>query len=231
MGYNDQYLKVHELIDTIINILNVRDPYTYIHSERVAAISVLIAKAMDLADRHVEKIHIAAHLHDIGKIGVPDYVLNKQGLLTPEETMLMQKHPFIGYSILKRLPVFSEIAGIVLYHHERFDGKGYPAGAAGEEIPVESRIIAVADSYDAITSDRPYRKGNDPVSAVREIDSHINGQFCPSIIRYFNLITDWIPDVVRDAEASTGKKIAEISPEDLPHSIRIINPDEAGEGI
>jgi putative nucleotidyltransferase with HDIG domain len=225
VSYNDEYIRLHELIDIIIDILNVRDPYTYIHSERVAAISVLIANAMSLPDWHVEKIHVAAHLHDIGKIGVPDYILNKPGLLTPEETVFMQKHSVIGYSVLKRLPVFEEIAGLVLFHHERFDGKGYPSGIKGEDIPLESRIIAVADSYDAINSDRPYRKGLGGVFAVKEINRHKKNQFCPLVVRYFNLITDYIPDVVRDTEALKSKNIIEIGQDEFPHSVRLTEPD------
>lgn len=180
-----QQVSSHELIDIVVNILDVRDPYTFRHSWRVAEIAVLIAREMGLPPDRVETLHIAAHLHDIGKIGVPDCVLNKPGRLTDEERRLMQSHPRIGCQILDRLVIFKNISPMVLHHHERFDGHGYPEGLAGEEIPLGSRIIAVADSFDAITSDRPYRKALSQDEGFREIALHVGDQFCPTVVRHF----------------------------------------------
>lgn len=164
--------------DTIISTLDARDPYTYSHSERVAALSVLIATEMGFSEEDIEKIHIAAHLHDIGKIGVPDVVLNKEGRLSKEELIQMQSHSLIGSNILHKIDYFKEIEIIVLHHHGRFDGEGYPNNIKGEAIPIESRIISVADSFDAITSDRPYRRGSSYQVGMEEVNLHENDQFC-----------------------------------------------------
>lgn len=184
---------IHELIDVVVNILDARDPYTFTHSWRVAELSVLISENMGLAKDKIEKIHIAAHLHDIGKIGVPDKVLNKTGKLTNDKILHIQAHPRIGYNIIERLPIFEEISPIVLYHHERFDGLGYPDGLKGECIPLESRIISVVDAFDALSSDRPYRKARSYDECFEEINLHIGSQFCPTVIRHFMSINHLIP--------------------------------------
>jgi putative nucleotidyltransferase with HDIG domain len=181
-------VSLHELIDVVITTLDARDPYTLEHSFRVAEYAERISEDMGLDEDTRQRIHIAAHLHDIGKIGVSDAVLKKTGNLTKTEMKEMQSHSRIGYNILSRIPMFQEISRIVLYHHERFDGHGYPEGLKGEAIPLESRIIAVADAYDAMTSDRPYRKGMPPGDAVREISRHKGKQHCPLAVRHFNRI-------------------------------------------
>lgn len=127
MSFKNSCINVHDLVNIIMSILNARDPYTWEHSEMVASISVLIADSMGLSDESVERIHIAAHLHDIGKIGVPDCILRKPGRLGEQELLMMKKHPVTGYEILSRLPLFKGIAEAVLYHHERYDGGGYPS--------------------------------------------------------------------------------------------------------
>ncbi|QTA86983.1 HDIG domain-containing protein [Desulfonema magnum] len=181
-------VSLHELIDVVITTLDARDPYTLEHSFRVAEYSERISEDMGLdADMH-QRVHIAAHLHDIGKIGVSDAVLNKPGKLTNAEMKEIQSHSRIGYNILSRIPMLREISEIVLHHHERFDGKGYPRGLMGDKIPLESRIIAVADAFDAMTSDRPYRKGMPSDDAVREINRHKETQFCPLIVNSFNRV-------------------------------------------
>jgi len=183
-------INIHELVDVVITTLDARDPYTYEHSFRVAYFSELISSRMNLPTQMHQNLHIAAHLHDIGKIGVPDRVLNKPGKLTSDEIADIQTHPRIGYNILSRLPKFREVAGIVLYHHERYDGKGYPDGLKGVDIPFESRIIGVADSFDAMTSDRPYRKGMPFEKAVNEINLHKGTQFDPDVVGCFNKVLD-----------------------------------------
>ncbi|HHC25423.1 MAG TPA: HD-GYP domain-containing protein [Desulfobacterales bacterium] len=181
-----EIVKLHELIDIVITILDARDPYTQEHSFRVAEYSELISENMGSDTDTHQRVHIAAHLHDIGKVGVSDYILNKPGKLAKEEMKEMQSHSRIGYNILKRIPMFQEISRIVLHHHERFDGGGYPKGLSGEAIPFESRIIAVADAFDAMTSDRPYRKGMPAEDAADEISRHSGAQFCPSVVSHFS---------------------------------------------
>jgi len=123
--------------------------------------------------------------YDIGKIGIPEDILNKPGLLTEEEYRIVQRHPVISAEILERFEHLRELAHIVRYHHERWDGKGYPEGLSGEEIPIESRILAVADAFDAMTSDRPYRKALKLEKAIEEIRKNKGKQFDPDIVEVF----------------------------------------------
>lgn len=211
---------MHDLIDMVIATLNARDPYTYAHSLRVAEMSEMIAKQMNLNTGITENIHLAAHLHDIGKIGVPDRVLNKAGKLNEEEWKHMQAHSGIGYEILDKLPLFRSITNIVLYHHERFDGLGYPSGLKGTNIPLESRIIAVADSFDAITSDRPYRTGMDYEFGFYEINKHSGEQFCPEIVECFLDIRREIPMALEKTCAYESLPVALVGHEELRHSRR-----------
>lgn len=178
-------LPLHQLVDTVITVLDARDPYTYEHSWRVAYISELLAKEMKLSKEEVERIHIAAHLHDIGKVGVPDYVLNKTGSLCREEFELMKAHPRIGYNIVNSIEPLEEISDYILYHHEKWDGTGYPCGLKGKEIPLGARIIAIADSFDAMTTKRSY-KGQVPIEdAFNEILKCRETQFCPTSVDAF----------------------------------------------
>lgn len=223
MKYQDLSVKLDDMINMIIITLDARDPYTYSHSERVAALSVLIATEMGFSEEDIEKIHIAAHLHDIGKIGVPDVVLNKEGRLSKEELIQMQSHSLIGSNILHKIDYFKEIEIIVLHHHERFDGEGYPDNIKGEAIPIESRIISVADSFDAITSDRPYRRGSSYQVGIEEINLHLNDQFCPIVVKAFNETKDKIPPLLDKIEKMNVHHTAFVGHEDLIHSRRIID--------
>lgn len=215
-------IAMHALIDVVVNILDARDPHTFIHSWRVAELSVLIAEAMGLPNEWIDKIHIAAHLHDIGKIGVPDKVLNKTGRLSNDEILLMQAHPRIGYNIIERLPILREISRIVLHHHERFDGLGYPEGLQGESIPLESRIISVVDAFDALNTDRPYRKAKNYDACFEEINLHAGSQFCPTVVRHFMNIRDIIPQVLDKFEKKEINHVAFVGHEELMHSRRLI---------
>jgi len=143
----------------LADLIDLRDPYTHGHSQRVAALAERLARRMRLEYAQVELIRDAARVHDIGKIGTNDMVLLKPGPLTEEEQREMRRHTEIGHRLLRRLPEFWEGAELVLSHHERHDGAGYPRGLRGDELPVEVSVIAVADTYDAMTTDRPYRKG------------------------------------------------------------------------
>lgn len=173
----------HEFVECITSALDARDPYTGDHSRRVSDMACFLSEKMKLSPLETQEIHIAGHLHDIGKIGVPDRVLLKPDRLDDEEWELMKKHPEIGADILSRSEHFSRIAAIILHHHERWDGKGYPFGAVGEEIPLGARIIAVCDSIDAMASARAYRKAL-PLDICRsEIEKNIGIMYDPEIAR------------------------------------------------
>lgn len=194
---SEKDLKMHDLIDVVITVLDARDPYTFAHSWRVAAIAERIAIEMNIDEKWIDRIHIAAHLHDIGKVGVPDYVLNKVGKLSSEEFDLMKSHSVIGYNILRKLPLLEEISLYVRHHHERWDGNGYPDGLFQKNIPLGSRIIAVADSYDALTSNRYYRLAVNADLAFAEINRCSGSQFCPETVEVFNSLRDEISPVIK----------------------------------
>jgi len=214
-------IRMDELIEVILTVLDARAPYTFSHSLRVTAIAVPIATDMQLPAETIRGIHEAASMHDIGKVGIPDRVLNKTGRLTRDEMLYMQAHPRIGYNILSRLPLFKGIAEIVLCHHERWDGLGYPAGLKGEDIPLESRIIAVADAFDAITSDRPYRKGQTLSFGIEEILRHREDQFGPRVVDHFLNICNQIPEAM-DTLADVSYANAFDGHDDLMHSRRLL---------
>lgn len=171
----------HEMVECITFALDARDPYTGNHSRRVSDMACFLCQKLGISHEETQEIHISGHLHDIGKIGVPDRVLLKPGKLNDEEWALMKKHPEIGADILSKSPHFSRIAAIILHHHERWDGKGYPFGAKGTEIPIGARIIAVCDSIDAMASARAYRKAL-PLDVVKsEIEKNIGIMYDPKI--------------------------------------------------
>lgn len=171
----------HEMVECITSALDARDPYTGNHSRRVSDMACFLCGKLGISHEETQEIHISGHLHDIGKIGVPDRVLLKPGRLNDEEWAIMKKHPEIGADILSKSPHFSRIAAIILHHHERWDGKGYPFGAKGTEIPIGARIIAVSDSIDAMASARAYRKAL-PLDVVKsEIEKNIGIMYDPKI--------------------------------------------------
>lgn len=173
---------VHEIVEALTAALDAKHPYTGGHSDRVANISTWIAGEMGVNTRVQNFVHVAAHLHDIGKIGVPDSVLLKKGRLTVEEFEVIKTHPETGFEILHKVKILRPIAHAVRYHHERWDGSGYPGRLAGERIPLASRIIAVADAYDAMTSTRPYRPSLTHEEAVAELKRCSGSQFDPGVI-------------------------------------------------
>jgi len=179
-------LSLHQLAQSLGNAVDARDSSTFNHSEEVAKISEFIAGKYGLAPMDVQMIHVAAHLHDIGKIGIPDSILKKAGPLAPEERVLLQQHPEIGARIVKPVEAFGTpdgVADIILHHHERFDGSGYPARLAGFRIPVGARIVAVADSLSALLQHRYYRSGTSFKSALQEIERCSGSQFDPHIVQ------------------------------------------------
>jgi putative nucleotidyltransferase with HDIG domain len=171
----------HDLIAGIVEAMDARDPYTASHSMRVSDITEQICRVLKLAKEEAETIHIAAHVHDIGKIGVPDFVLTKSSSLTETEWEIMKSHSEIGFNILDKIAGFHEIAGIVLYHHERWNGTGYPEGLKENEIPLGSRIIAVADSIDAMLNNRIYRKAMPMNQCKAEIEKNIGSMYDPAV--------------------------------------------------
>ena len=173
----------HEFVECISSALDARDPYTGDHSRRVSDTATLLAKMLGLSDDEIQEIHLAAHLHDIGKIGIPDSVLLKPGRLDDEEWKMMKRHPQIGADILAKSPRFSRISAIILHHHERYDGKGYPFGAKEQEIPLGSRIIAVCDSIDAMASARAYRKALPLDTVYEEIEKNIGLMYDPDVAK------------------------------------------------
>ncbi len=154
----------------LANALEAKDPYTRGHSERVASLARELALRLGCSPREARVVAEAGLLHDLGKIGIPEAVLRKPGPLTDAEWDLMREHPLVGARIVAPLDFFAEGALIIHHHHERQDGSGYPAGLAGPAIPLGARIVAVADVYDALTSDRPYRRGLAPSEAIGWIE-------------------------------------------------------------
>ena len=162
-----------------------KDPYTRGHSERVSRFSVAIAQRMGINDDEVEKIRISALLHDVGKIGIDDNVLKKPAALTDEEYELMKKHPQKGYKIMSQIPAMKEFLPGMYMHHEMVDGKGYPQGLKGDEIPLMGKIVAVADTFDAMTTDRPYQKAMKFEDAVARIESFVNTRYDEGVVAAF----------------------------------------------
>lgn len=173
------------IINTIVKTLYEKNPREEEHSERVGEIAEKIGIAIGFSDIAVSKLKVIGHLHDIGKIAVEDGILNKSGRLTEREQEEIRRHPDVGYRILSATSEMLELANCVLAHHERWDGKGYPGGLAGENIPLEARIIALADSYDAMSSERPYRKALDVDVILYEIKRNAGYQFDPELARAF----------------------------------------------
>jgi putative nucleotidyltransferase with HDIG domain len=174
-----------ETLEALGAALDLRDTETAGHSRRVSLYCLEIARAMGCTSEQLKTIARGAYLHDIGKIGIPDSVLLKQGKLTQEEMSIMQTHVRIGYELLSRIPFLSSASEIVLAHQERYDGAGYPQGLVGEEIPLGARIFAVADTLDAMTSDRPYRQALPFEAAREEITRESGKQFDPDAVRVF----------------------------------------------
>lgn len=177
----EENYEYHEFIDCISSALDARDPYTGNHSQRVSDMACMLCGYMGLGEAETQEIHIAAHLHDIGKIGIPDSILLKPAKLNDYEWEIMKNHPRIGADILSKSPRFHRIAAIILHHHERYDGKGYPFGSEGEAIPVGARIIAVCDSIDAMASARAYRKALPLEVCRREIERNIGTMYDPNV--------------------------------------------------
>lgn len=196
-------------MEALARAIDARDPTTFGHSERVAAVSLEIADELRLPAKEREALRRAALLHDIGKIGVEDKVLRKPGPLNAAEAGEMQEHPRIGYDMLKGLPFIRASLPGILYHHERWDGAGYPTGLSGTAIPYLVRILAVADVFDALTSDRPYREGLSADAATAAIRNEAGLQFDPDIVSAFIARRGAIEAILE----KTGRRVATAKPE------------------
>lgn len=181
------------IVDVVVAMalaIESRDPYTGGHVERVTAYSILLARHAHLSRSDLATLRIGGLLHDIGKIAVPDAILRKPLPLTKEEFEQMKPHPMVGHQIISPIPQLAKAAPIVRWHHERMDGKGYPDGLVGDDIPLLSRVAAIADTYDAMTSDRPYRRGLDMQVAREEIKRCAGTQFDPELAEVFVAIPE-----------------------------------------
>ena len=173
------------LICAFNQMLDLKDLNTGCHSTRLAEWGVRVARDLGADESCLHDIETAALLHDIGKVGIPDAILHKAEKLNEDEWMLMKKHPEYGWMALRNVEGFEQESLMVLHHHERLDGRGYPAGLRGSEIPLGSRIITVADSFDALTTDRPYRPGRGQLAALQEIMRCSGTQFDPAVVDAF----------------------------------------------
>jgi len=184
-SYNELTRSYLLTVKALTKAIDAKDHYTYGHSRRVSGFTRAIAGCLGFSGAELEKLEWACTLHDVGKIGIGEAILNKPGRLTDEEFEIIRTHPEKGVEIIEDIPFLGNIRDIILHHHERFDGRGYPAGLCGEKIPVEARIIAVADTFDAMTSDRPYRHGLDRKAAFDEIVRCSGSQFDPWVVSGF----------------------------------------------
>jgi putative nucleotidyltransferase with HDIG domain len=169
-----------------LSVIDAMDQYTYTHTEGVVKYSSIIAEELALSEEEIEDLKIGALLHDIGKLELGREILNKKEKLTDEELLLIKQHPIFGVNMLKTLTYFGNVIEIVKYHHERYDGKGYPEGLKGKEIPLGARIVAVADSFDAMTTMRAYRSRHKSYEeAAEELLRCAGAQFDPDIVNAF----------------------------------------------
>ncbi|TYC84149.1 HD-GYP domain-containing protein [Acetobacterium wieringae] len=172
-------------IQSIMYTLYEKSSVEKIHAERVCYYCMRIAKEMNMKEIELEQLRWTGLLHDIGKVTIDKEILEKKGELTPEEWKIIKKHPETGYHIINSAPEMVGIATAILCHHERWDGKGYPKGLAGEEIPILSRIMAVGASYDTILSERTYKKAKSKSEALKELQNYAGTQFDPQIVSLF----------------------------------------------
>jgi hypothetical protein len=172
-----------ETIAALSRSMEAKDLYTGGHTERVTAIATALARELGYSGEELEAIEMGALLHDVGKIGIPEQILRKEGPLTDEEWAIMRTHPLISDRILSGIDLNPIVRQCARSSHERVDGQGYPDGLAGDQVPLPARIVFVADAYDAITTDRSYRPGRPPLAAIAEIDANTGTQFCPDVVR------------------------------------------------
>jgi HD-GYP domain-containing protein (c-di-GMP phosphodiesterase class II) len=197
-----------EAVEAMADMVDLRDRYTADHSKRVAANAATIASAMGMRPDDVATLRLAARVHDLGKIGLPDSILRKEGKLEPEEFALMKEHPRRGHEILAKFPQYRMGRDIVLAHHERYDGKGYPNGLAADQIPMGAQIVAVADALDAMTSDRPYRAALPLHQAMTELRIGRATQWSPSVVDTVDRLVNVAKRELSFGDAATQPQVA-----------------------
>jgi putative nucleotidyltransferase with HDIG domain len=183
--YENIYDNLFSTLYAFVEAIEARDPYTKMHSANVATYAMPIAKSYGCSHEDIEKLNVSGNLHDIGKIGIPDSILLKPGRLTDEEFDTIKKHPIIGSNIIGHLGMWTDEQKIIRHHHEQFDGNGYPDRLKGEGIPLLSRILSVADVYDALTTDRSYRNKMSDHMAVKIITENAGSQFDSELVDIF----------------------------------------------
>jgi diguanylate cyclase (GGDEF)-like protein/putative nucleotidyltransferase with HDIG domain len=202
-------------IYALVSTVEAKDPYTYGHSRKVNTYAVALAEAIGLSPDEVSRVSTAALLHDIGKIGVPDKVLNKKGKLNAEDWEAIKSHPRLGATIVGNIPNLAPCVSIILHHHERWDGSGYPEGLKGEQIPIEARILAIADSFEAMSSARPYRPALCGEKVLKELRRGAGSQFDPELVEVFiRIIEAGLPE-----EARAGQNPPSEPPDSKPSII------------
>ena len=190
----------YKTIKSIAQALDAKDQYTHGHSMRVTLYSLALAKKLNLPDEILEEIETTGLLHDIGKIAIPEKILLKPGKLTDEEFAVIKTHPELGKKLVEGIEKLNLVSNWLQYHHERYDGRGYPEGLSGEQIPISSRIIAIADTYDAMTSTRSYRKALSHQEAVDEIIRCSGSQFDPNLANLFISISEEIQELKKNPD-------------------------------
>jgi HD-GYP domain-containing protein (c-di-GMP phosphodiesterase class II) len=182
----DQIRELHSNFVCCLNqLLDLRDLNTGLHSTRLAEWGLLVARNLGVSERDMYELEMGALLHDIGKVGVPDNILNKPGRLTTEEYEVVKRHPEFGWTVIRKLKGLEQSSLYVLHHHENFDGTGYPAKLKGHETPIGARIVSVIDAFDAMVSSRPYRKGMPIQEALRRLHEVAGKQFDPAVVNSF----------------------------------------------
>jgi putative nucleotidyltransferase with HDIG domain len=190
---SDQRNVLFASLAMVAHAIDLKDAYTGRHARDASEIAVRIARALRLPEPEVRKINLAGLLHDIGKIGVSGKIIRKPSSLDPGEMALMRRHPVIGAEIMRPVELLSEASEIVRHHHEHFDGSGYPDGLRGEQIPIGSRTVLVADAFNAITTDRPYRKARSKAEALQVLKKHAGTQFDPRVVEALEGVIDLVP--------------------------------------
>jgi HD-GYP domain-containing protein (c-di-GMP phosphodiesterase class II) len=201
-------------VKALATAIDNKDPYTRGHSERVSRFSVAIARRLGLTEDEVEKVRISALLHDVGKIGIDDRILKKPAPLTDEEFEIMKQHPQKGYRIMSQIPAMREFLPGIYMHHERLDGLGYPQGLKEDEIPLQARIISVADSFDAMTTDRPYQRGMNAEAALELIQSHVGTRYDGRVVQA--LIEAYRSGQVRPVGVRPSRSTEQLAPASVP---------------
>ena len=225
------------LLEALGAVIDAYDVYTYGHSAQVAGYVGALVEKMDLSKEEQALVVKAALIHDVGKIGIMDNIIGKQGPLTEEEKNIMKQHPVIGADIVWRMDGLQGLVPLVRHHHERWDGTGYPAGLAGEEIPLGARIIALADSLDAMSSDRPYRAPLKAQEIKVEISANSGQQFDPKVVQAFQaVLAEFGDDFITNSAAAVENTVLVNEIGNVSQGVRylkksmVIDPSREGKG-